>query len=93
MYCQICERKGFRKRFAKYNIIGKIDPRLDWKLEVCGLHARKFRSQNGKYTLETAFIDRLREAIVPVTIAGILASIVSGRAPVAEEVEEVDSAE
>jgi len=80
MYCQVCERKNLKKRFARWVVVGTKGVRQDWKLDVCGVHVRKYRSQPERYEVQSGLLESLKEAIVPLTAVGILASIVARRA-------------
>ena len=75
MYCQVCERKNFKKRFARWVVVGTEGVRQDWKLDVCGVHVRKYHSQPERYEVQSGLLESLKEVVVPLTAIGILASI------------------
>ena len=77
MYCQVCVRKKLQKRFARWVVVGTKGVRQGWKLDVCGIHVRKYRSQPERYEVQSGLLESLKEVIVPLTAIGILASIVA----------------
>lgn len=79
MYCSICQNRSGRKRWARYEVTGTeaSGVREGWRLYVCGTHVKRYRNQDGKYTIDTTVVETITRAIPSVLIAGMMGNIVS----------------
>ena len=77
MYCEICQRKFKRNRYARFEVIGLTGVRAGWRFYVCGIHVKKYRRQNGNYRIETSVLETMLRAMPAVVISGVLASAIT----------------
>ena len=73
MNCTVCEKKGFRRRWARWEI---TDTR-GWRLYVCGMHVRRYRGQSGRYGVESSVLETIYRVLPSVVVAGVVAGAIA----------------